>query len=101
MIHMRTKRTIFCLLALIALSPGIAQAAGPQTATYSAKLNASALQVGQTAVAAVVVDINPGLHAQSHAPLTGTGVNYIKFEVAPEANPNVEFPGSDLSAGDD
>ncbi|MGD0463774.1 MAG: cytochrome c biogenesis protein CcdA [Tepidisphaeraceae bacterium] len=88
---MRMKRTIFCLLALFGLTPTFAQAAGPQTAAYSAKLNASALQIGQTAVAAVVVDIQPGLHAQSHTPLMGNGVNYIKLEVAPEANPNVEF----------
>jgi thiol:disulfide interchange protein DsbD len=78
------------LFAFVPLLAGISQAA-PQTATYSAKLNASALQAGQTAVAAVVVDIKPGLHAQSHAPLTGTGVNYIKFEVTPDENPNVEF----------
>jgi thiol:disulfide interchange protein DsbD len=83
-------RTIHRLFAFVLLLPGISQAA-PQTATYSAKLNASALQAGQTAVAAVIVDIKPGLHAQSHAPLTGTGVNYIKFEVTPEANPNIEF----------
>lgn len=61
------------------------------TATYSAHLNTSALPQGQTAVVAVVVDILPGLHAQSHTPLTGTGVNYIKFEVDPDDNPSVEF----------
>ena len=83
-------RTIYRLFVFALLLPGISQAA-PQTATYSAKLNASALQAGQTAVAAVVFDIKPGLHAQSHTPLTGTGVNYIKFEVTPDANPNVEF----------
>jgi thiol:disulfide interchange protein len=78
------------LIALLAMTPAISLAA-PQTATYSATLNTSALQVGQTAVAAVVVDIKPGLHAQSHTPLTGTGVNYIKFEVKPDANPNIDF----------
>jgi thiol:disulfide interchange protein len=72
------------------MGPAVALAA-PQTANYSAKLNTSALQVGQTAVAAVIVDIKPGLHAQSHAPLSGTGVNYIRFEVKPDANPNVDF----------
>ena len=84
-------RIIFCLNVLWILLPGIALAAGPQTATYSATLNASALQVGQTAVMAVVVDIKPGLHTQSHTPLSGSGVNYIKFEVTPDPNPNVEF----------
>jgi len=83
-------KTICRLFALVLLLPGISQAA-PQTAVYSAKLNVSALQVGQTAVAAVIVDIKPGLHAQSHTPLTGTGVNYIQFQVTPEPNPNLEF----------
>src|SRR5580700_8189396 len=86
---MNNRRFILLLLAVL-LSPAISLAA-MQTATYSAKLNASALQVGQTAVAAVVVEIKPGLHAQSHTPLTGTGVNYIKFEVKPGANPNIDF----------
>src|ERR1700689_5431790 len=84
------KRNICCPLALLALMPAIAFGA-PQTGTYSAKLNTSALQVGQTAVVAVVVDIKPGLHAQSHTPRTDAGVNYIKFEVTPDPNPNVEF----------
>ncbi|HEX4052779.1 MAG TPA: cytochrome c biogenesis protein CcdA [Tepidisphaeraceae bacterium] len=88
---MRPRQFILGLMALCCLAPAIAQAAGPQTATYSAKLNTSALQVGQTAVAAIVVDIKPGLHAQSHTPLMGTGVNYIQFQVMPDPNPNVEF----------
>ncbi len=87
----RMKRTLYCLIALLVLMPVIALAAPPVTATYSAKLNASALQVGQTAVVAVVVDIKAGLHAQSHTPRTDTGVNYIKFEVTPDSNPNVDF----------
>ena len=62
--------------------------AGPQTATYFAKLNASALPAGQTAVLAIVTDIAPGLHAQSHAPLESY---LIKFEVTPDPNPAVEF----------
>jgi thiol:disulfide interchange protein len=86
---MNGKRLIWFVLAVLTL-PGIC-AAAMQTATYTAVLNASSLQVGQTAVAAVVVDIKPGLHAQSHTPLTGTGVNYIKFEVTPDANPDVDF----------
>jgi thiol:disulfide interchange protein len=65
--------------------------AAQQTATYSAKLSTSALQPGQTAVVAVVVDITPGLHAQSHTPNQNSGVNYIAFEVTPDLNPNVEF----------
>src|SRR5271170_1532863 len=86
---MRSKALIPFLIAVF-LAPSLC-AAAVQTATYSANLNASALQVGQTAVAAVVVDIKPGLHAQSHTPLTGTGVNYIRFDLKPDPNPNVEF----------
>jgi thiol:disulfide interchange protein DsbD len=37
-------------------------------ATYSAALNATALRPGDHAVAAVVLDIMPGYHAQSHHP---------------------------------
>jgi len=83
-------RFIYLLIGILAIFQAAAFAA-PQTAVYSAKLNTSALQVGQTAVAAVVVDIKPGLHAQSHTPLTGTGVNYIKFDVTPDPNPNIDF----------
>ncbi len=90
MSFVRMKRTIYCLIALLVLLPATVLAAA-QTATYSAKLNTSALQVGQTAVVAVVVDIKPGLHAQSHTPRTDAGVNYIRFEVTPDPNPNVEF----------
>jgi thiol:disulfide interchange protein DsbD len=91
MTRMWIKRNIFCLTALLVLMPAIGLAAAPVTATYSAKLNTSALQAGQTAVVAVVLDIKPGLHAQSHMPRTDAGVNYIKFEVTPDPNPAVEF----------
>jgi thiol:disulfide interchange protein len=83
-------RLIYLMIGLLAMVPAAALGA-LQTATYSAELNSSALQVGQTAVAAVVVEIKSGLHAQSHTPLTGTGVNYIKFEVKPDANANIDF----------
>jgi suppressor for copper-sensitivity B len=79
------------LFALFALLPAVALGAPPKTASYSAVLDVSALQVGQTAVAAVVVDIQPGLHAQSHTPIMGNGVNYIPLDVTPDPNPNVEF----------
>src|ERR1700677_3196279 len=87
--EMNGKRLIWFVLAVLILR-GIC-AAAMQTATYTAVLNASSLQVGQTAVAAVVVEIKPGLHAQSHTPLSGTGVNYIKFEGTPDANANADF----------
>ena len=83
---MRMKRIVLCLVAMCAMIPGASHAAA--TATYFAELNASALQSGQTAVIAVVVDIAPGLHAQSHEPLDS---NLIKFQVTPDANPAVEF----------
>jgi thiol:disulfide interchange protein DsbD len=84
------RKFLYLLIGLLTMVPAIAQAL-PQTATYSAKLDTSALQVGQTAVVAVLVDIKPGLHAQSHTPLSGTGVNYIKFQVTPDPNANIEF----------
>ena len=72
------------LLPLLIAAPAIAR----KTAAYSAKLNTSALQPGQTAVAAVVFDVLPGYHAQSHQPLDAY---LIKFEVSPDANPAIEF----------
>jgi thiol:disulfide interchange protein len=88
MIRKRMKRIIYCLIVLWAAFPALAQAAAQPTATYSAELNASALGQGQTAVIAVVVDIAPGLHTQSHQPLDP---NFIAFQVKPDANPAVQF----------
>jgi thiol:disulfide interchange protein DsbD len=79
------------LLSLLFVGCFALPASAASTATYSAQLDTSALPQGQTAVVAVVVDIMPGLHAQSHTPLAGTGVNYIKFEVDPDPNPNIDF----------
>jgi len=44
----------------------------------------TALQPGQQAVAAIVVEINPKYHTQSHTPSSS---NYIKFMVNVEKNP--------------
>jgi thiol:disulfide interchange protein len=83
---MRSKTAWILPIILFALVP-IAQAA-PQTATYYAQLNTTALPQGQTAVLAVVVDIAPGLHAQSNAPLQPT---LIHFDVQADPNPALEF----------
>jgi thiol:disulfide interchange protein DsbD len=55
-------------------------------ATISATLNYDGLQPGQQAVIAVVVDVKPGLHAQSHTPLDP---NLVAFEVKLESNPAI------------
>jgi thiol:disulfide interchange protein DsbD len=88
MIRKRMKRIIYCLMALWAAFAAQARAAAQPTATYSAELNASALQQGQTAVIAVVVDIATGLHTQSHEPLNQ---DFIPFQVKPDANSAVQF----------
>jgi thiol:disulfide interchange protein DsbD len=71
--------------------------AARQTATYTAELNTTALQPGQTAVAAVVFTVLPGYHAQSHQPLEA---NLIKFELAADANPAIEFLDPVYPTGD-
>jgi len=63
--------------------------AGPTTrrATVTSALNFSSLQPGQQAVIAVVLDIAPGLHAQSHTPLAA---NLIPLRVSVDANPAIK-----------
>ena len=62
--------------------------AAPQTAEYSAKLNTTALQPGQTAVVAVVLVITPAFHTQSHAPLDS---DFIPVTVMPDHDPEFDF----------
>lgn len=62
--------------------------AQPSRATLTPVLNYKALQAGQQAVIAVVLDVRTGFHAQSHTPLDKY---LIKYEVAFEADPNIEF----------
>jgi thiol:disulfide interchange protein len=81
----------FATALLLSLLLQATSFAAMQTATYSAKLSTSALQSGQTAVIAVVVDIKKGLHTQSHTPNQDSGVNYIAFEVTPDPNSAVDF----------
>ncbi len=75
---MKPRLSLCALLALLTLLAGSLQAA-PQRATLSASLNTTALQPGQQAVIAVVVDIAPGYHAQSHTP---SQEGLIPFEAA-------------------
>jgi thiol:disulfide interchange protein DsbD len=60
------------------------------TPTVSAAVNTSALQPGQQAAVAVVVDVPQGLHAQSHKPLQD---NLIPLEVKVDENPAVTALG--------
>jgi thiol:disulfide interchange protein DsbD len=72
---MKMTRSILSLFLLALLAaPAMAQS---RYATISTYLNQSALKAGGDAVVAVVVDIKPGYHAQSHAPLEDF---YIKFQ---------------------
>jgi thiol:disulfide interchange protein len=73
-----------------ALAASVARAA-PQTGSFNTFLSLSALPAGQTAVAAIVFDVAPGYHAQSHTPLNDKGVNYIAFNVKMDGNPALEF----------
>ncbi|MDP9174227.1 MAG: thioredoxin family protein [Planctomycetota bacterium] len=81
--------------AILLLSVAAAHAAIP-TASYTATLNQSALKPGSTAVVALVVEINAGLHAQSHTPLAD---NLIKFEVKTDENAAAEFLPTVYPAG--
>src|SRR5580658_9063568 len=77
--------SICSLLMAIFSAPAFAQT---QTAAYSAALSVSALGAGQNAALAVVVDVAPGLHIQSHQPLDP---NLIPFDISLDANPNLQF----------
>jgi len=67
--------------------PAVARAA---QADYFVRLNTSALQPGQNAALAVVVDIQPGLHIQSHEPLDeASKPNAFTVQMKPDAR--IEF----------
>jgi thiol:disulfide interchange protein len=75
------------LLLLLRLFVGAAEL--PSNAQLQeATLNYAALQPGQQAVAAVVLDIKPGFHSQSHKPTVEAN---IPFVLTPAANGAVEF----------
>jgi len=67
---------------------GAVSAAPLKRAEVSAAINTTALQAGAQGVLAVVTEVKPGFHAQSHTP---TESFYIGFEVTAEQNPAVKF----------
>jgi thiol:disulfide interchange protein DsbD len=73
-------------LGILAISMPAAAQFGKSRATVDSAVNYTALQPGQQAVAAVVVDIADGFHAQSHTP---SNENFIKFEVALAENASI------------
>ncbi len=75
-------------LPLILLALSSLAMAQSQQATLSAALNYTAVQPGQQAVVAVVLDIAPGLHAQSRTPLEE---GLIAFNVTFEPLANIDF----------
>lgn len=79
----RTITGAWILLVLLSVSTG---AAGKTQfiELKDAAFSATALQPGQQAVAAVVVETKPGFHTQSHTP---SSEDYIKFEVTVDTNP--------------
>ncbi|MDB5358455.1 MAG: hypothetical protein JWN24_4908 [Phycisphaerales bacterium] len=86
---MRPHILIRLIATILPLCTPLAAAAAPKhVKLQDATLNYTALQPGQQAVAAVVLDIKPGFHSQSHTP---TQDYYIPFVLQPSANPNVKF----------
>src|SRR3954469_24440622 len=63
---MNRRLALFASALLLAFAP-FAQAQ-PKAATLTTALSRSALQPGQDAVVAIVLDIKPGFHSQSHTP---------------------------------
>jgi thiol:disulfide interchange protein len=84
--HFRNTFPTIFLAALFCFS--LPAVAARQSADVSTKLNASALQPGHPAAIAIVVDVHPTLHLQSHTPLDDS---LIKFEIKPDPNPQIDF----------
>jgi thiol:disulfide interchange protein len=84
MIHRMKRLTTLVTLFVSCIMTAVSQA---QPAAHAklvdAAFSTTALQPGQQAVAAIVLDINDGFHAQSHTPSDPT---YIKFTATAEAN---------------
>jgi thiol:disulfide interchange protein DsbD len=78
---------------------GVAEAQLAAHATLAdAEFSTTALQPGQQAVAAVVLQINDGFHAQSHTPSDPT---YIKFIAQADANSSLTVFDPIYPAGED
>ncbi len=75
------------LLILLLVMLSAAQSVAQERATISTVLSQSALQPGKDAVLAVVLDIEPGFHAQSSKPLDP---NFIPFKLELDPNPTLE-----------
>jgi thiol:disulfide interchange protein DsbD len=90
---MRPRSPAFTALALLVLLvgsalPTSAQPGGQRAEISKAVVNVSGLKPGEKAMAAVVLDIFPGFHAQSRTP---TQAYYIKFDAKLDPNPAVTF----------
>jgi thiol:disulfide interchange protein DsbD len=84
---MKPGISLLAILWMLLLSGGVSHAAS-QRATVSATLNTTALQPGQQAVVAVVVNVEPGYHAQSHTP---SQEGLIPFEASAQSAKGVQF----------
>src|SRR5438094_2726769 len=93
---MRYPALVLVTLLLFASS---VQAQDAQRATVFASLNMTALQPGQQAALAVVLDVNPGFHAHSNTP---KGEGNIATQVAVNDTPSfttyapIYPPGKDM-----
>ncbi|HLL88547.1 MAG TPA: cytochrome c biogenesis protein CcdA, partial [Tepidisphaeraceae bacterium] len=98
------------LLGLLALLPLLLAASplggdanlfgGSPEAKVDAKLSVSALQPARSASLAVVIDIPPGLHAQSHTPSQKTFIP-LTVTLTPPAQPSVTFGDPQYPSGVD
>jgi thiol:disulfide interchange protein len=79
---------ILVAAALLPAFLAVGQANAASSADVSAALNVSALRPGAPAMLAVVVNVHPGLHVQSHQPLDPS---LIAFELKTDSNPAVGF----------
>ena len=86
------------MLSVISLSAALCHAQEAQRATVSAALNMTALQPGQQAVVAVVLDVKSGFHARSHTP---KGENLIPTQVTAESTAAITTYEAVYPAGKD
>lgn len=83
---MGCRNLLSLTLGILLFHAASAHARGPDPHVMlrEAAINSSALQPGQQAVVAVVVQIKEGFHAQSH---TSSSTDYVKFELTADPNP--------------
>lgn len=84
--HSRVRAVFASLLLLLSAAPALAQ--GQRATVEKAVVSVSGLKPGEKAMAAVVLDIKPGFHAQSRTPSQDF---YIKFDAKFDENPAVTF----------